>query len=292
MIPDPWVMDGMEARLDLIECSWRKDKPTDPDMKTVSLLRSILSRIGHMSRDPEPDRGTEPLQHEPSKSSLMQTLTHMETEASALMALTAENGGKSTETAVRGDEDYCSYRTTMIWEGHSQLQYPMPSPGRECECVTPHEYQREPRSWALTPAEAEFDHNEPRDEKVKKGKSVRFVAPVVTQVQYFVPWWCDEYRDSDRYWSQGRIRRSRDLSTSVDDDWEILRLEDPEAFAVKKARELEEARSEGFTIVEDESMLNEMDEAGDSLDDEMVDEMVRLDDEETDDWEESEEDFF
>ena len=232
VIPDPRVVDGLEARLDLIEWSWVKDKPTIPEMNMVSLLRDILSRIGHLSREPEPetDAGVSP--REPS-SSLMQTLVYMEIEAFGLMAVKRRD---SAETAERGTYPYCSYRAIVPKAGFSAFRYPIMSPGQECECDIPHEYEREPHSWALTPAETDLDHDEPKDRKTKKRKTVRFVAPVVTEVQYFEPWWCNEYRDSDRYWSKGPNVRSTDLSTSIDDDWEIKILENPDGFEARMSK--------------------------------------------------------
>ena len=248
-IPDPRVVDGLEARLQLIEWSWKKDKPNEPDMRTVSLLRDFLSQIGHLSRELEPETDDKEPRHEPSETSLMQTLVQMETEALGLMA---ESEGMKAETAVRGTQDYCSYRASRIPRVVlSQLQYPMLSPGQACECVTAHEFEREPGTWALTPAEMDLDHSELTGKKITKSKTVRFAAPVVTEVQYFELWWNDEYRDSDRYWSQGPHRRSMDLSTSADDDWEILRLDDPEGFEAKVARILEEEDSESDTVFGD-----------------------------------------
>lgn len=308
-LPDPSVVDGLAARLDLIEWSWRKDKPTEDDMNTVSLLREILSRIGHLSREPEPETDAELLQHEPSEASLMQTLVNMETEAFALMAKDWPMSGK---LAVRGDQEYCADRAPRVPKAAlSQLRYPMLSPGQDCVCTTPHEFEREARSWALTPAEADFDDNELKEEKKKKKskkqpKTVRFGAPVVTQVQYFEPWYCDEY---------GPVTRSSDLATSLDDDWEIWKIDDPDGFAMEMEREMEDQESEcstlvdgpevldemdsAYEVVEAEEVLDEMDRANEVSDDEILGEMERTGDSRDEDtmdemevFRGSEEDFF
>lgn len=284
-IPDPRVVDGLEARLDLIEWSWKNVKPTKPEKNVVSLLRDILSRIGHLSREPEPETYDEASRPKPSKSSLKQTLVNMEREAFSLMV---EHEGKSAEIPVRGTQPYCSYRTPRVPSAHVKRLYPTLSPGQECECVTPHEDVREASSWALTPAETDCDddapkdeknkkkrkmdsdHEEPKDKKHKKRKTVRFVAPVVTQVQYFEPWCCDEYRDSDRYWSSGPSGLSADLSTSADDDREIELLEKHDGLALR------DQDSECSTLVDDEEeeeVLGEMDRAGEVLDEDILDEL-------------------
>ena len=301
-ISDPRVVDGLEARLDLIEWSWEHVEPTKPERNVVSLLRDILTGIGHLSRDPEPETDAEVSRPEPSEASLKQTLVHMEIEAFGLMA---ENAAKSAETPVRGTQPYCSYRTPMVpGADHSQPRYPMPSPGQECDCVTPHEYTREAGSWALTPAETEtetetkigrHDDNESNDDNEKKEsteqrsrrKTVRFVAPaVVTEVRYFEPWWCDEYRDSDRYWSTGPMRRSVDLATAADDDWEITLLDGGLADGISRdSLEDGDGDSDCSTLVEEEEeeekeVLDEKEEKADELSDENVlDEMDKADEE-------------
>lgn len=266
-IPDPRVVDGLEARLDLIEWSWKKAKPTRPEMDVVSLLRSILSRIGHLSREAETETGAEMLRHQPSESALLQTLIHVETEAYGLMA---EKGKGSAQIAERGTQPYCSYRVIAQANDYSRLRYPISSPGQECECVTPHGYQRGARSWALTPAETtDIDHHdEPRGKEPKKRtKRVCFVAPVVTEVRYFEPWWCDEYRDSDRYWSTGRQRQSVDSSTAADDEWEVEILENPEGLAARISRGVEDEESDCRMVIDD----------AEDNDVEMEDEMVKAD---------------
>ena len=394
-IPDPRVVDGLEARLNLIEWSWNKDTPTELDRNTVSLLRHILYRIGHLTQEPEPEADAEVSRNEPSESSLMRTLVHMELEA---FGLREQNQGKSAEVPLRGDQPYCSYRAAIEpTAGHHLLRYPIPSPGQECECVTAHEYERkasswgltpaetefypkepkeekrkqrktvrfvaheyerkasswgltpveteynpkepkeekrkqrktvrfvtheyeqkvsswgltpaetefnpkEPKeekrkqrktvrfvtheyeqkvsSWGLTPAETEFNPKEPKEEKRKHRKTVRFVAAAVTEVQYFEPWWCDEYRDSGRYWSTGPHKRSIDLSTPAMDDLEIERLDHLEGLAAQTSSEMEGQESAcSVSDDEDDEVLDEiekaMEKADGSLDDDILDEMER-----------------
>ena len=252
-LPDPRVLDGLQMRLDLIEWSFNKDAPTELDRNKVGLLRAVLSRIGHLDREPgTTDVAADLAPSRPSESSLTQTLVHVELEA---LGLRAWNVGKSAEVASRGGEPYCSYRDAIPAAGQSQLLYHMPSPGQHCECVTPHDLRREASSWALTPAETvdPGGPEEPTDATPGKrnGKTVRFAAPVVTEVQYFEAWWCDEYRDSGRYWSTGPHRRSIDLSTPTDDDCEIARLENGEARAAQTTRELDGRESARGAAVED-----------------------------------------
>lgn len=277
-IPDPRVLDGLQTRLDLIQWSWNKDTPTEVDMNTVSLLRDILSRIGHLSQDPEPEMDANLSRSDPSEPSLTRTLVHMELEAYGLMI---QNREKSTDIDLRGSQDYCRYRAAVVpTAGHSLLRYPMSSPGQSCVCVKPHEYEREASSWARTPAETGSDLNEPRDRKLKQRKTVRFVAPIVTEVQYFEPWWCDEYRDSGRYWSTGPHRKSIDYSTPGDDDWEVERLEHPDGLAAQISSELEHEESACGTSVDDDGVLDdgildEMERANESWDDETLDGLER-----------------
>lgn len=225
-IPDPRVVDGLAARLDLIQWSWNKDAPTEHETHTVSLLRDILSRIGHVDQDPEPEPGAEPPRSEPSASSLTRTLLVLETEAATMAA---HDRGHPAE---RGTEPYCSYRAFVEpAERRSRTPYPFPSPGQDCECVTPHDRERDPRSWASTPAETDSGPGEAARGERGRAKAVRFVAPVVTAVRYFEPWWCDEYRDSGRYWSTGPHRQSVDRSSAADDELEVERVEYREGVA-------------------------------------------------------------
>ena len=256
-LPDPRVIDGLEARLDLIEWSFRKDKPTQADKNAVSRLRNILSSIGHVSQDSEPEADAESSPREPSESSLMQTLVHIEIEAFALMADMAKGSAKVPE---RGADLYCSYRARKPTSAYCRLRYPFPSPGQDCTCAEPHQFEREPKDWAHTPAESD---DVPRDQKPPNSKTVRFVAPVVTEVQYFEPWWCAEYRDSDRYWSTGPFQHSVDKATSADDDWAIEILEIPEGLAARVEMGIEDGDSDCETLFDDEDVLDEMNEGGD-----------------------------
>lgn len=95
-------------------------------------------------------------------------------------------------------------------------------------------------------------------------------------------WWCDEYRDSGRYWSTGPNRRSIDLSTSGDDDWEIERLEHPEGMAAQISKDLEGDESavvddddDDDDVDVDDSYLDQMHRATESSNDEVMDEMER-----------------
>ena len=101
----------------------------------------------------------------------------------------------------------------------------------------PARFIREPSDWGLglTPAETISDPRGPNNEK---RKTVRFVAPVVTEVQYFHRWFNDEYRDSGRYWSTGPHRKSTDLASQAEDDVEIERVEFPERFVGEGASEV------------------------------------------------------
>ena len=266
-LPNPQVLDGLEARLDLIQYSWNKDAPTEVDMHAVSLLRDILSRIGHSNRDPEPETDADVPQSAPSEASLMQTLAHMEMEAFGLMVL---NQGKSAETPLRGNQPYCAYREALKPTPGQSLRYTMTSPGQYCECVVPHDYERKPSRWALTPAETDVDADMPQDEKPRKLKTVRFVASVVTEVQFFEMWWCDEYRDSGRYYSTGPHTRSTDKSTIADDAWEIERMENPEGPASQISGDLDSDGSDCSTIVDADEILDEIERADESLDDEIL----------------------
>lgn len=271
-LSNPQVLDGLEARLDLIQYSWNKDTPTELDIHAVSSLRDMLSRIGHSNRDTEPETDTDVPQSAPSEASLMQTLANMEMEAFGLMVL---NQGKSAEIPLRGNQPYCSYREAVKPTPGQSLRYTMASPGQYCECVVPHEYERKPSRWALTPAETEVDADTPQDEKPKKLKTVRFVASVVTDVEYFDKWWCDEYRDSGRYYSTGPHKRSTDTSTVADDEWQIELIENPERSAAQISGDLDSEGSDCSTIVDADEILDEIERAGESLDDEILNETER-----------------
>ncbi|CAF9932123.1 hypothetical protein IMSHALPRED_008804 [Imshaugia aleurites] len=170
--------------------------------------------------------------------------------------------------APRGTELYCAYRAPIEPTAtRSKLPYPILSPGQHCECVTPHEFEREPSTWESTPAETECDACEAGREEGKRLKTVRFVASVVTEVRYFEKWWCDEYRDSGRYWSRGPHRRSVDQSTAADDELEIEGLENPGGL-VGRVLEGEESADGDDGI--DEDILMEMERANEAWDEEGI----------------------
>ena len=264
-LPNPRVLDGLAVRLDLIEWSWEINEPTKPDRDVVRLLRDILSTTGHMAQEPEPETHAEASPPKASENSLKQTLVHVEIEASAMMLA---DGEMRAETPARGTEPYCSYRAATIPQADpSQLRYPTLSPGQECDCVTPHEFVREARKWSLTPAETPLldgngDDEEAKDDagsRKKPKKTVRFAGPVVvTQVRYFEPWWCDEYRDSDRYWSNGPFRLSTDPSTAEDDEWEIEMMGDSGLLAAERARAATGQGSESESDEWDEEWAEEV----------------------------------
>ena len=272
-LPNPQVLDGLQARLDLIQYSWNKDAPTELDMNAVSLLRDMLSRIGHSNGDQEPETDIDVPQSAPSEASLMQTLGNMEMEAFGLMVL---NQRKSAETPLRGNQPYCSYREAVKPTPGQSLRYHMASPGQYCECVVPHDYERKPSRWALTPAETDLDADMPQDEKPQKLKTVRFVASVVTEVEFFEKWWCNEYRDSGRYYSTGPQKRSTDTSTKADDDWEIERIENPEGSAAQISGDLDSEGSDCSTIVDADEILDGIERDEDLVEDEILNETERI----------------
>ena len=236
-ILDPWTLDGLQTRLTLIQWSWNKDAPIEGDRITVSLLRDMLSKIGYLTQAPEPvpepevEPGVEaqPSNSAASESSLMQTLVDVEVEAFNLKEL---DTAARAESPFDSEEPYCSYRAPIPHD--PSTPYPMQSLGQQCQCVIPHQFIREPSDWGLglTPAEIVSDSSELKKEK---RKTVRFVPPVITEVQYFDKWFNDEYRDSGRYWSTGPHRKSTDLTTQAEDDLEIERLEFPERFRGRRA---------------------------------------------------------
>ena len=293
-IRDPWALDGLQTRLTLIQWSWNKDAPTEEDRITVSLLRDILSNIGYLTQDPEPVPAPElepevegqPSSSAASESSLMQTLVDVELEA---FNLREQNMAMSAESPFDSEEPYCSYRAAVTYD--PSTRYPMPSLGQLCQCIVPHEFIREPSEWGLglTPAETVSD---PQGPKKEKRKTVRFVAPVVTEVQYFDKWFNDEYRDSGRYWSTGPHRRSTDLATQAEDDLEIEKLDFPEKFQLgRRASEGDGSESVGWDSDDEdedegdglvEEMEREMERAGEALDDALTWDAA-LEDEETPD---------
>ena len=110
-LPNPEVMDGLEARLNLIEWSWRTGDPTESEVEKVSLLRGILSRLGHLSREPEPETDTGPFQQPKPTINLMRpTFLAMRIAASGPTGVKNEETG--AKVAPRGMQDYCSYDKT------------------------------------------------------------------------------------------------------------------------------------------------------------------------------------
>ena len=291
---DPWALDGLETRLTMIQWSWNKDAPTEGDKITVSLLRDMLSKIGYLTQDPEPVPETElepELEGQPSSStasepSLMQTLADVEIAASDLKELDAET---RAEYPYDSGEPYCSYRAVIPHD--PSTPYPIQSLGQHCQCIIPHKFEREPSDWGLglTPAEMV---SEPKEPKKEKRKTVRFVTPVVTEVQYFDKWFNDEYRDSGRYWSTGPHKKSTDPTTQAEDDLEIEKLDFPERFLGRRASAVDGPEGTKWSSDgEDEDdglvaeMEREMERAGEQWleewedeetpDEDMVDEMKR-----------------
>ncbi|KAL9136297.1 MAG: hypothetical protein Q9175_002503 [Cornicularia normoerica] len=238
MIPNPWVVAGLEARLDLIQWVWARDKhaPNKVDVKMVRILRYVLNHIGNLPQDLEmtsssPWSGS-------SERRLGQTLRLFDKEgvAGAVGKIYAGPG------LLRGTQHYCKSRPSRAPPpGYVQFKYHPPSPGEYCACKEPHNWARNPRDWASTPAEDEEEWGfaicriERKTRKFKRKKTVRFAAPVITSIQYFEPWWRSEYRDSDRYYSSGPCRTSVDPSTKVDDDKEVARL-DARALAAERPK--------------------------------------------------------
>ena len=276
---DPWALDGLETRLTLIQWSWNKHAPTEGDKITVSLLRDMLSKIGYLTQDPEPapEAALEPelegqlSSSTASESSLMQTLVDVEIAASNLKELYTET---RAESPFDSGEPYCSYRAVIPHD--PSTPYPIQSLGQHCQCIIPHEFEREPSEWGLglTPSEMV---SEPKEPKKEKRKTVRFVAPVVTEVQYFDKWFNDEYRDSGRYWSTGPHRKSTDPTTQAEDDLEIEKLEFPERFLGRResvvggpegANWLSDDEDEGNGLVAE--MEREMERAGEAVDDKLT----------------------
>ena len=211
-IPAPWVVDGLEARLDLIHYFWAhgKDTPNHVDVQMTRLLRRLLDQIGHRPRSLEVSSSL------PNQRRLTQTLRLLDSEG------VAGAGGKTYAgpSLLRGKEPYCRFRRSKAAPSeYLQLKYLPPSPGQFCICEEPH-WVRKPRAWISTPAEDEEKREFAitRIEKSRKTgkyqpkKSVRFAAPVITHIHYF-----------ERYWS-GPCSRSTDTATKVDDDKEIERL--------------------------------------------------------------------
>ena len=228
MIPNAGVVDGLKARLDLLQWSWAhgKDTPDNGDVKLGSTLRYILEQIGHVIPTNEPKSKLSKGAKNPRRLKEMLRLFDTKCVAQAIEKLYA-----SPERS-RGAEPYCGFRPSgRVRPGQQRIGYHTPSPGQFCECDKPHMTIRKPNDWASTPAE---DGGERKDEVVRMGgkagkskqkKSVRFAAPVVTKIHYFEPWWLKEFYYSTRYYSSGPSRITADPSTKEDDDREIARLD-------------------------------------------------------------------
>ncbi|CAF9912813.1 MAG: hypothetical protein ALECFALPRED_008312 [Alectoria fallacina] len=233
IIPNPWVVGGLQARLDLIQWAWArsKDAPNSFDVELARILRYFLHQMGYLPQDLEtmpnlPWSG-------PSQRRQRQMFRLLDAET----VVWAQEKYYDTPRSLRGTEPYCKFRLSKPPPpGYVQFKYPPPSPGQYCDCEEPHEWARGPVEWASTPAEdeEEWGFAIPRMERSagrsKRKKTVSFAVPVITAIRYFEPWWRNEYRDSDRYYSSGSSRTSVDPSTKLDDDREIARL-DAEALA-------------------------------------------------------------
>ncbi len=214
MLPSPWVVDGLQARLDLIQWAWAhgKDAPNNADVKTARMLRHILNQTGHLA--PTSRRSEITLASGLSQQRLRQTLRLFDTEGVARAIGKLHTGPRF----LRGTEPYCRFRPSRA--PPTQLKYHPPSLGQYCMCEKPHK-ARKPRQWLSTPAEdkGEWRSATPRIEDSRKtGKStqkktVRFAAPVVTKIQYFEPYLSEP------------CGTSTDPSTRLDDDREIARIE-------------------------------------------------------------------
>ena len=223
-MPAPWVADGLQARLDLIQWALAnsKDAPNNVDVKIMRILRRILDQIGHRPRSSEMSSNL------PRQRRLKQTLRLLESEGMAGLVKNPYAGPR----LLRGKEPFCRFRRAKTPPPERlRLRYLAPSPGQFCICEELHRV-RDPRAWISTPAEDEEKREYAvarveRSGKAGKGKqkkSVRFAAPVITRIHYFEPWWRHEYQDSDRYYSSGPCRRSVDTATKEDDEREIERL--------------------------------------------------------------------
>lgn len=238
VLPAPWAVDGLQARLDLIQWLWAqgKDAPDGEDVKAARILRVLLTRIGHAPRDWEMTASS------PSgRRRLKQALELLLDSDAVVEAAAAAGKAGAGARSLRGAEPYCRFRAfKALSRQYAPYRYVAPSPGQYCRCDEPHPWSRLPREWASTPAEdgeerrfvmarsenvAERRKETKKEKTEKKKKKVRFAAPVVTRIHYFEPWWRREYRDSGRYYSKGPAGTSRDRATRVDDEREVERLE-------------------------------------------------------------------
>lgn len=211
-IPAPWVVDGLQARLDLIQWAVAnsKDAPNNVDVKIIRVLRRILNQIGHKPQSSEMSSNL------PSQRRLKQTLKLFDSEGVAGAVGKTYAGPRF----LRGKEPFCRFRRSKTPPRERlRLMYLAPSPGQFCICEEPHRV-RDPRAWISTPAEDEEKREYAvarieRSGKAGKGrqkKSVSFAAPVITRIHYFEPY------------SSGPCKRSIDTSTKEDDEKEIERL--------------------------------------------------------------------
>ena len=242
-IPDPWAVDGLRARLDLLQWAWSycEDAPHTTDVKMARVLRRILDQIGYLPQGI--DMTSSSPRGGPSQRRLMQTFGLFDIEG----VEGAQGKIRTGPRDLRGTKPYCRFRPSKAPpSGSVPLTYRHPVLGQSCDCEEPHGRAPKARQWASTPAEEEekSNHAIPRTEKSRKTgkpgqkKTVRFVAPVITEIRYFEPWWSNEYRYSTRYYSSGPCRLTSDRSTRIDDDKEIARLEaaSPTPTATKNKR--------------------------------------------------------
>lgn len=111
----------------------------------------------------------------------------------------------------RGQQSYCTFRRDRLG----------PYSGCNCTCSSAHA-ERSPRDWSSSPAEIdEWDYELPNGGHPPRAVKVRFADPLVTEIQEFERWYCEEYVYGDRYWAKGFPRCSTDESTSQDDDADI-----------------------------------------------------------------------
>ena len=221
LIPSPSVVSGLEGRLDLIEwiCAREKHTPEQMDMDMVRTLRGILKEIGYVPRNIE----TTSSSSWSGERRLRQTLKLFEKEGVAGATGKIYTG----PSLLRGAEPYCEWRRSKVPRtGYEERKYHAPARGRYCECKERHKV-RKPSDWKSTPCE---DKEEPRfglqriererteresgkSRRQRKKKTVRFVAPVITRIEYYQPH------------SWVACERSTDPATKKDDDREIERLE-------------------------------------------------------------------
>ena len=221
VIPSPSVVSGLEARLDLIEWICERDKHTDDqmDMTMVKTLRGILKEIGYVPRYPE----TTSSSSRSGERQLRQTLKLFEKEGLA----GATGKIYAGPSLFRGAEPYCEWRRSRVPRpGYEERKYHSPALGRYCECKERH-VARKPSDWKSTPCEDEEEsrfaiqrmerewreREKGKFRRQKRKKTVRFVAPVISSVEYY-----------PRH-SWVACERSTDPATEKDDDREIERLE-------------------------------------------------------------------